>query len=58
MSERPLWAPWRIQYITGERPDGCVFCRAAGEETQELLPQALRDTRELLARTLQRMPEA
>ena len=29
MSERPLWAPWRIEYITGDRSAGCVFCAAA-----------------------------
>lgn len=21
-----LWAPWRLKYIAGERPDACVFC--------------------------------
>ncbi len=21
-----LWAPWRIGYVAGARPDGCVFC--------------------------------
>jgi ATP adenylyltransferase len=26
MSERPLWAPWRIEYITGPKGDECVFC--------------------------------
>jgi len=26
MSERPLWAPWRIDYIVGQKGDGCVFC--------------------------------
>jgi ATP adenylyltransferase len=23
-----LWAPWRMAYVTGERPEGCVFCDA------------------------------
>ena len=32
MSERPLWAPWRIEYITGDRSAGCVFCAAAKGE--------------------------
>ena len=21
-----LWAPWRIGYVAGDRPEGCVFC--------------------------------
>jgi len=21
-----LWAPWRLQYITGEKVEGCIFC--------------------------------
>jgi ATP adenylyltransferase len=21
-----LWAPWRLEYIVGERTDGCIFC--------------------------------
>jgi len=21
-----LWAPWRMTYVTGSKPDGCVFC--------------------------------
>lgn len=23
----PLWAPWRMEYIGGEKPKGCIFCR-------------------------------
>ncbi|MDP2928102.1 MAG: HIT domain-containing protein [Candidatus Omnitrophota bacterium] len=23
-----LWAPWRINYIRRNRPQGCIFCRA------------------------------
>jgi ATP adenylyltransferase len=32
--ERPLWAPWRIEYILSEKPKGCIFCDfpAAPEE--------------------------
>lgn len=21
-----LWAPWRLEYVTGDRPQGCVLC--------------------------------
>ena len=21
-----LWAPWRMSYVTGEKPEGCIFC--------------------------------
>ena len=21
-----LWAPWRLEYVAGEKPDGCVLC--------------------------------
>ncbi|MDD6088819.1 MAG: HIT domain-containing protein [Desulfovibrionaceae bacterium] len=23
---QPLWAPWRMEYILGEKPDSCVLC--------------------------------
>jgi ATP adenylyltransferase len=29
MSARPLWAPWRIEYITSPKDDECIFCKAA-----------------------------
>lgn len=28
-----IWAPWRMGYIDGPRPDGCVFCLEHGEST-------------------------
>ena len=33
MTERPLWAPWRLQYIVSDKDSDCIFCAAAkGEE--------------------------
>lgn len=29
MGERPLWAPWRIEYVTGPKDGECIFCAAA-----------------------------
>ncbi len=23
---QPLWAPWRMEYIRSEKPEGCIFC--------------------------------
>jgi ATP adenylyltransferase len=36
---KPLWAPWRLEYIAGaDEDDGCVFCaEAAGELGDETL---------------------
>jgi ATP adenylyltransferase len=28
MDERPLWAPWRIEYVTGPKAGECIFCAA------------------------------
>jgi ATP adenylyltransferase len=27
-----MWAPWRIEYIVGEKEPGCVFCKAMAED--------------------------
>ncbi len=27
-----LWAPWRMQYIAGQRPHGCILCQKAKED--------------------------
>jgi ATP adenylyltransferase len=35
MTERPLWAPWRIEYITGPKDGDCIFCAAAASTNQD-----------------------
>ncbi len=35
MTERPLWAPWRIEYITGPRDGDCIFCAAATARNED-----------------------
>ncbi len=38
MEDRPLWAPWRIEYVTAAKTGECIFCVAAtGESEQEHL---------------------
>ncbi len=32
MSEQRLWAPWRLEYIKGPKPDECIFCAAVESE--------------------------
>jgi ATP adenylyltransferase len=29
MTDRPLWAPWRIEYIRAPKDGECIFCAAA-----------------------------
>ncbi len=30
-----LWAPWRLEYILSEKPDGCIFCDYPAEKGEE-----------------------
>ncbi len=36
---RPLWAPWRVEYIRGEQEEGCFLCRmfAENEDRKNLI---------------------
>jgi len=31
--KKPLWAPWRIEYIRGEKDGACFLCRMFSEDT-------------------------
>jgi ATP adenylyltransferase len=35
-----LWAPWRLQYVTGGGSDECIFCSkpALGDDAEALIP--------------------
>jgi ATP adenylyltransferase len=38
MSPKPLWAPWRLEYIeTADEQRGCIFCDAAAGDDEERL---------------------
>jgi ATP adenylyltransferase len=30
-----LWRPWRLAYVTGPKPEGCVFCHALQADRDE-----------------------
>ncbi len=30
--QRPLWAPWRIEYIHSDKEGGCIFCEKLAED--------------------------
>jgi len=31
-----LWAPWRMEYIRGDKEKGCIFCKKPkGEDDRE-----------------------
>ena len=32
---KQLWAPWRIEYILGPKPDACVFCLPESRDEDE-----------------------
>ncbi len=32
---KTLWAPWRIEYIVGEKEKGCIFCDKPKEDNDE-----------------------
>lgn len=40
MAEQRLWAPWRLEYIKGEKTGECIFCAkpALGDDAQALIP--------------------
>ena len=31
-----IWAPWRIEYIQMEKPEGCILCEKPGEDNDAL----------------------
>jgi ATP adenylyltransferase len=39
MGERPLWAPWRIEYVTSAKAGECIFCEgpAMGDDVAALI---------------------
>jgi ATP adenylyltransferase len=32
MDDRPLWAPWRIEYVTAPKSGECIFCAAGAKD--------------------------
>ena len=30
-----LWAPWRMEFVGGQKPEGCIFCRFPAETGED-----------------------
>ena len=45
MPEQRLWAPWRLDYIKGPKPDECIFCTKPdeGDDEQDNLSATIRE---------------
>jgi ATP adenylyltransferase len=37
LSAERLWAPWRLQYIKGDKTDECIFCTKPGLDDESAL---------------------
>ncbi len=48
MTDRPLWAPWRIEYITGPKEGDCIFCAAAAARNEDPVHQPIDRTEHCL----------
>jgi ATP adenylyltransferase len=48
MTDRPLWAPWRIEYITGPKDGDCIFCAAAASRHEDPAHQPIDRTEHCL----------
>ncbi|MGN6867408.1 MAG: HIT family protein [Solirubrobacteraceae bacterium] len=48
MTDRPLWAPWRIEYITGPKDGACIFCAAAASRNEDPAHQPIDRTERCL----------
>ena len=48
MTDRPLWAPWRIEYITGPKDGDCIFCAAAAARNEDPAHQPIDRTEHCL----------
>ena len=33
---KPIWAPWRIEYILSKKPPGCVLCKKPAEDNDDI----------------------
>jgi ATP adenylyltransferase len=48
MPDRPLWAPWRLEYITAPKEGDCIFCEAAAGRNEDPAHQPIDRTEHCL----------
>jgi ATP adenylyltransferase len=58
MSDRPLWAPWRVEYVTKPKSGACVFCAAAAAQKSERDDELVVETGERCFTMLNAFPYA
>jgi ATP adenylyltransferase len=54
--EKPLWAPWRMEYIDSPKPSGCIFCDFPAADPIHDQENLLVHRREHAFTTLNRFP--
>jgi len=33
---KQIWAPWRVEYVRMEKPEGCILCEKPGQDNDAL----------------------
>lgn len=36
MADKAIWAPWRAEFVLGEKEDGCIFCNRIKQDTDSV----------------------
>lgn len=36
MADKAIWAPWRAEFVLGEKEEGCIFCNRIKQDTDSV----------------------